>query len=111
MDKIKKNLDIGPNKMIVLALLCGCDYCPGVDGIGKDTAIKFFNSYNEDKILDRVKTWKDKTQYYSELEMKVDNKSLCVNCGHFGRIQEHTKKGCAICRSHTGCDSSLWKYK
>lgn len=41
--------------------------------------------------------------------MKVDDKRLCVNCGHFGRVQSHAKSGCAQCKMSRGCDLSIWK--
>lgn len=40
--------------MVVLALLCGCDYCPdGVEGVGKDMTQKLLTLYKDDEILDR----------------------------------------------------------
>lgn len=54
MESIEKNLNISRNKMIALSLLCGCDYDEkGVVGIGKETAIKFLQSLNDDVVLDR----------------------------------------------------------
>jgi len=54
MESIEKNLKIGRNKMIALSLLCGCDYDEkGVIGIGKETAMKFLLSLNDDEVLDR----------------------------------------------------------
>lgn len=41
--------------MVVLALLCGCDYLPeGVEGVGKEAALKIMNLYKNDEILDRL---------------------------------------------------------
>lgn len=54
--------------------------------------------------------WRKNDNKFTELELKVDDKSLCVNCGHYGRVQSHTKSGCAQCRMSIGCDSSIWKY-
>lgn len=54
MDVIRKTFDIGQNKMIAMALLCGCDYCPeGVGGVGKDAVTKLFNMYSDEDILER----------------------------------------------------------
>ena len=54
MNRIKKSMDIGRNKMVTLALLCGCDYCPdGVEGIGRDSALKLFDLYADNEILDK----------------------------------------------------------
>lgn len=54
MESIEKNLNIGRNKMIALSLLCGCDYDEkGVSGIGKETAMKFLQSLDDDIVIDR----------------------------------------------------------
>lgn len=54
MESIEKYLKIGRNKMIALSLLCGCDYDEkGIVGIGKETAIKFLQSLDDDIVLDR----------------------------------------------------------
>lgn len=54
LDSVEKTMDFGRNKMIVMALLCGCDYCPeGVGGVGRDAVQKLFAIYEEHEILDR----------------------------------------------------------
>lgn len=54
MESIEKNLKISRNKMIALSLLCGCDYDEkGVKGIGKETAMKFLQSLDDDVVLNR----------------------------------------------------------
>lgn len=54
LNTIQKSMDFGRNKIIVMALLCGCDYCPdGVDGVGKDGVQKLFSLYSEVEILER----------------------------------------------------------
>ena len=112
-----------------MGLLCGCDYCPdGVEGVGKDGVLKLFSLYSNQEILDRyfpalqsillnyrililrLKSWRTNNTKYTEIEIRVDDKNICVNCGHPGRVQTHGKSGCNICRFPTGCDSSLWKY-
>lgn len=51
---VEKAIDFGRNKILVMALLCGCDYCPeGVDGVGKDAVHKLFALYKETEIMDR----------------------------------------------------------
>lgn len=54
MEKIEKTLNIGRNKMIVLALLCGCDYSEGVNGVGKEAALKFFKTVDDENVLQRL---------------------------------------------------------
>lgn len=54
LDIVQKSMDFGRNKIIVMALLCGCDYCPeGVGGVGRDAVQKLFSMYTEADILDR----------------------------------------------------------
>lgn len=54
LDLVQKTVDFGRNKIIVMALLCGCDYCPeGVGGVGRDAVQKLFTIYSEMEILER----------------------------------------------------------
>lgn len=54
LDFVKKSVDFGRNKIIVMALLCGCDYCPeGVGGVGRDAVHKLFDIYSEMEILEK----------------------------------------------------------
>ena len=53
MERIENAFKIGRNKMIALALLCGCDYDDGVMGIGKEAALKLFKIYGDDEIIER----------------------------------------------------------
>ncbi|XP_055846887.1 flap endonuclease GEN [Episyrphus balteatus] len=110
MNKICKYMDFGQNKIIVMGLLCGCDYCPdGVGGVGRDGVLKLFQRYSNDVIISRLKSWKQDDHKYTSLELKVDDKSICSNCGHIGKTASHTKSGCGSCGTHRGCDSSRWK--
>lgn len=85
-------VDFGRNKIIALALLCGSDYSEGVHGIGKDSVLKLFNVVNDDQILIRLRQWRE-NKIFEELEAKISDKSLCTSCGHFGKVQSHSKKG------------------
>ncbi|XP_060835112.1 flap endonuclease GEN [Rhopalosiphum padi] len=89
MESIENNLKIGRHKMIALSLLCGCDYDEkGVTGIGKDTAIKFLQSLDDDSVLDRLRHWRSDTVLNSatmdiklqtnetKLELKIRNKAI-----------------------------------
>lgn len=54
LDFVEKSIDFGRNKIVVMALLCGCDYCPeGVGGVGRDAVQKLFTIYSDKEILDR----------------------------------------------------------
>lgn len=104
--------DLKQNKAVALALLCGCDYLPdGVEGVGKEAVLKLFSMYSDEKILERLREWRDKAGKFTELELKVDDKMFCSGCGHLGHFIKHTKAGCSDCRMSKGCDTSVWKEK
>lgn len=41
--------------MIALALLCGCDYDDGLNGVGKEAAMKLFKIVENKDIIERYK--------------------------------------------------------
>lgn len=89
-------IDFGRNKVIALALLAGSDYTDGVEGIGKDSALKLFNKIPDEDILDRIRSWRKKESLYEEFNKKVSDKNICTSCGHSGRVQTHLKSGIFI---------------
>ncbi|VEN57561.1 unnamed protein product [Callosobruchus maculatus] len=107
--KATKSLDFGRNKIIAMALLCGSDYNDGVQGVGKESVVKLFDTLSDEETLERLRSWKIKSDFYKELEEKLANKNICSSCGHLGKIQMHTKNGCHPCGTKTGCDP--FKYK
>lgn len=97
--------------MVALALLCGCDYnAGGVNGIGRDSAMKFLNCFGNDVILDRIKSWKTDTEKFRQIEREINSPDICTACGHAGKVQKHTRNGCLECKTPRGCDSSTYKY-
>ncbi|KAG5342842.1 GEN endonuclease, partial [Acromyrmex charruanus] len=106
MEKIEKTLNIGRNKMIALALLCGCDYDEGVNGVGKEAALKFFKIVKEENVLQRIQDWRTDTRL-NKAECDLLNPSLCTSCGHPGKLQKHTKSGCADCGTVRKCNDDF----
>ncbi|XP_012062701.1 PREDICTED: flap endonuclease GEN [Atta cephalotes] len=106
MEKIEKILNIGRNKMIALALLCGCDYDEGVNGVGKEAALKFFKTVKEENALQRIQDWRTDTRL-NKTECDLLNPSLCTSCGHPGKLQKHTKSGCADCGTVRKCNDDF----
>ncbi|XP_076668330.1 XPG-like endonuclease [Andrena cerasifolii] len=105
MEKIVRLLNLGRNKMIALALLCGCDYNDGLNGVGKEAALKLFKIVNDEGILERIKSWKtDNTLDQREAEILCSN--VCSSCGHSGKVQKHTKSGCVDCGTVIKCNDS-----
>ncbi|KAL8248867.1 hypothetical protein R6Q59_005735 [Mikania micrantha] len=54
MDDIEKKLGFGRNSLIALAVLLGCDYSPGVHGIGRELACNIVRSFGESTVLQRL---------------------------------------------------------
>ncbi|KAJ8683429.1 hypothetical protein QAD02_019221 [Eretmocerus hayati] len=103
LDKISQVFDLGRNKMIALALLCGCDYDDGVNGVGKESALKLFKTVNDDEILDRLKSW-SKDSKFRRMEEELSNPNICTNCGHNGKMRSHVKIGCVDCGTSVKCN-------
>ncbi|XP_025263208.1 flap endonuclease GEN isoform X2 [Camponotus floridanus] len=106
MEKIEKTLNIGRNKMIVLALLCGCDYSEGVNGVGKEAALKFFKTVDDENVLQRIQNWKTDTSL-DRIESDLLNPNLCTSCGHQGKLQKHNKSGCDDCGTVEKCNDNF----
>lgn len=53
MPDIEEKLGLDREKLVALALLCGCDYFPGVAGVGKETGRKLLEKFGDDNCLDR----------------------------------------------------------
>ncbi|XP_046141266.1 flap endonuclease GEN [Osmia bicornis bicornis] len=105
IDKIEKILDLGRNKMIALALLCGCDYDEGLNGVGKEAAMKLFKIVKDQDIIERIKSWRiDDSLDHKESELLSPN--VCSSCGHSGKVQKHTKSGCIDCGTVVKCNNS-----
>ncbi|XP_043252508.1 flap endonuclease GEN [Colletes gigas] len=110
IEKVNKLLNLGRNKMIALALLCGCDYDDGLNGVGKEAAMKLFKIVNDENILSCIKSWRtDNSLDQKEAELSLPN--ICSSCGHSGRVQNHTKLGCVDCGTDKKCNDSYREKK
>ncbi|EZA52825.1 Flap endonuclease GEN [Ooceraea biroi] len=106
MEKIEKVLSIGRNKMIALALLCGCDYDEGVSGVGKEAALKFFKIVEDQDVLQRIQQWGNDASL-DRAERDLARPDLCTSCGHRGKIQKHAKSGCTDCGTVSKCNNDF----
>lgn len=112
MERINQigSMDIGQDKVIAMALLCGCDYCPdGVQGVGRDGALKLINKYSNSEILNKMQGWRHEKAKFEMLQSRAMDSSRCNTCGHPGKQISHTKKGCVDCRTMKGCTATVWK--
>lgn len=54
LDEAESRLSIGREKLIALALLCGCDYKQGgVAGIGRESVLRFLSTHKNVEVLPR----------------------------------------------------------
>ncbi|XP_048506063.1 flap endonuclease GEN [Athalia rosae] len=110
MEKTEEMLNLDRDKMIALALLCGCDYDDGLNGVGKEAALKLFEYIGDENILDRLRSWKMDGKF-DKMEAALANTKLCTSCGHDGNVRVHTKTGCSTCCTVTGCSSDYKEQK
>ncbi|XP_076279092.1 XPG-like endonuclease isoform X2 [Lasioglossum baleicum] len=105
LEKIERLLDLDRNKMIALALLCGCDYNDGLNGVGKEAALKLFKIVEDEDILERIKRWRT-DDGFDRREAELQNTNLCTSCGHSGKVQKHARSGCTDCGTVVKCHDS-----
>ena len=53
MVNIEEELHLDRPKLLAMAVLLGCDYYPGVQGVGKEKATTFLKHYNDGDAVDR----------------------------------------------------------
>lgn len=112
MEDIESKLGLTRQRLIALALLTGCDYYPGVYGVGKETAIKLLAKLGDIDVLDRFRSWR-KDSKFKDLQTKADNimrkPRHCSTCHHPGSPKEHAANGCTCCKTDQDCTKSIEK--
>ncbi|CAH1118282.1 unnamed protein product [Phaedon cochleariae] len=109
INKACHSMNFGRNKIIAMALLCGCDYNDGVLGVGKESVFKLFEKLSDEETLDRLRSWRKNDEMYEKFENQVSDKNICTSCGHRGKLQAHNRNGCNICGTISGCDPFKFK--
>uniref|UniRef100_A0A182RQM2 Flap endonuclease GEN n=1 Tax=Anopheles funestus TaxID=62324 RepID=A0A182RQM2_ANOFN len=103
-------LRLGQEKIVAMALLSGCDYCPaGVMGVGREMVTRFLSCYDNSEILPKMRSWRKTADRLTELEIRAEDKNICSDCGHVGKQLQHRRAGCLDCRTKPGCNESRWK--
>lgn len=57
LKEVKKHLGLDREKLIMLALFLGCDYCDGIKGVGLVNGMEIVNTYEDFESLIRWKKW------------------------------------------------------
>ena len=94
--KIRQEVALSRQRMVIMALILGCDYNPGgVCGVGREALVKLFNLWGPPgkTELDTVMAWRDT----GEEEVNLSKPVHCGTCGHPGSVGSHRKAGCGVC--------------
>ncbi|CAH0698978.1 unnamed protein product [Spodoptera exigua] len=108
-DAMYNHNGFGRNKMVALALLCGCDYGVGACGSSTTTVVSFLHTIQEKDVVPRLLSWVTDPERYDEQNRWLAAPGRCERCGHFGR--PHGKTGCPVCATHRGCNDTGHKTK
>ncbi|XP_055620255.1 flap endonuclease GEN-like [Toxorhynchites rutilus septentrionalis] len=108
MERIRNVIDLGQPKIIAMGLLLGCDYCPGVSGVGPGAVQKLLARYDNNEILEKLRSWGKPSKRLINLEAIMREENTCADCGHRGKSAAHRRSGCPDCKTKTGCDKSKW---
>ncbi|XP_049887229.1 flap endonuclease GEN isoform X2 [Pectinophora gossypiella] len=108
-DSMFRSNGFGRNKMVALALLCGCDYGVGACGSSVTTAVSFLHTIADTDAIPRLLSWVSEPAHYEERSRWAAAPGRCDRCGHVGRT--HAKKGCPVCNTHHGCSDLGHKAK
>ncbi|XP_076322093.1 uncharacterized protein LOC143231414 isoform X2 [Tachypleus tridentatus] len=105
MTNIETRLKLDRKKLIGLAVLLGCDYLPkGVPGVGKETAVKLMQKFEDVDVIQRFHEWRNDNKF-KKLKLPQTAKKLthCELCNHPGTEKQHVAKGCIFCGSELSC--------
>eukprot|EP01083_Nonionella_stella_P064532 168275_1 len=75
LDSVLKGMDVSMDQFIDICILCGCDYCPSIRGIGPKRAYEFITKWgNIEGLLENIKEQKkyvvpDNWQYKKAREL------------------------------------------
>lgn len=71
--------------------------------------MKLFEKIEDKNIIEYIRSWRSNKDHFAELERKISDKNTCTSCGHYGKVQNHSKNGCNSCHTFKGCDSTKFK--
>ena len=93
--RLEAEVGLSRERMVVMAIVLGCDYSPGVAGLGREALVRLFASWGLPRSgeLERVVGWREAGPAPHALSKPVH----CGTCGHPGSLAQHRRGGCGQC--------------
>jgi len=101
--RLRKELGISRERVVIMSVMLGCDYAAGVTGVGKDNLVKLFQLWGDPVRgeLQKVVNWS-----LSDMMPELPKTPHCGTCGHPGTVGAHRKTGCRVCGTDSCCTVS-----
>ncbi|KAM8832653.1 flap endonuclease GEN homolog 1 [Spinachia spinachia] len=107
--RVQTELHLSRDNLVGLAILLGCDYIPkGIQGVGKEQALRLIQMLKGQTLLQRFTRWKEEHAGVLEGVKKV---SHCNICRHPGSAKAHERGGCVLCDSKRFCQPQDFDYQ
>uniref|UniRef100_H3D401 Flap endonuclease GEN homolog 1 n=1 Tax=Tetraodon nigroviridis TaxID=99883 RepID=H3D401_TETNG len=108
--RVQTELHLSRENLVGLAVLLGCDYIPkGIQGVGKEQALKLIRMLKEQTLLQWFTQWKEQNGGTSETVLK--KVAHCPVCHHPGSAKAHERGGCVLCKSSHFCHPQDFDYQ
>ncbi|XP_024529913.1 flap endonuclease GEN-like 2 isoform X2 [Selaginella moellendorffii] len=101
MTKIRNAFGYGRNSLIALGILLGCDYFPGVHGLGPEKAQQIVKKFGEDKILEEMLRQGPVTLAKRTLKCKDKENSTVSSDGKTHGFSEDDNMACKAIFAYT----------
>ncbi|KAJ0060854.1 hypothetical protein NL108_001709, partial [Boleophthalmus pectinirostris] len=107
---VQRDLHLSRENLVGLAIFLGCDYIPkGIQGVGKEQALRLIYKLEGQTILQKFSKWKEDNTFIPESTVK--KVSHCNVCRHPGSAKAHEKSGCLLCDSKRFCEPQDFDYQ
>lgn len=107
---VQRELHLSRDNLVGLAIFLGCDYIPkGIQGVGKEQALRLIHALDGQTILHKFSQWKEYKTFSPESTAKKF--PHCSVCRHPGSAKVHEKSGCLLCNSKRFCEPQDFEYQ
>lgn len=107
---VQRELRLSRENLVGLAIFLGCDYIPkGIQGVGKEQALRLIRTLEGQTILQKFGQWKEDNTFIPESTVK--KVPHCNICQHPGSVKAHEKGGCLLCDSKRFCEPQDFDYQ